>query len=233
MVFAAAGQLEHEAIAEGVARRFAGAAGGHAPPRSGPTVGPRPLAVSPRPTEQVHLVVGTRALDRHHDDRYALAVVDHVLGGGMSSRLFQAIREERGLAYSVYSYQVGLHDTGMLAVYAGTMPNRAHEVVELVQAEFERMALEGITERELDVAKGHLVGELALSLEDSAARMSRIGRSQLVHGTVWTMDEVAARIAAVTLEDAARVGRQVLGGARVLAVVGPVEDGAFEAPRVA
>jgi len=233
VVFAAAGQLEHEAIADGVARRFAGAPGGQSPPRAAPASALRPLAVSSRPTEQVHLVVATRALDRHDDDRYALAVVDHVLGGGMSSRLFQTIREERGLAYSVYSYRAGFDDTGLLAVYAGTMPNRAHEVLELVQAELDDVALRGVTARELEVAKGHLLGEMALSLEDSATRMSRIGRNQLVHGTVWTMDEVAARISGVTLEDAARVAAQALTGTRVLAVVGPVDEGAFEAPRVA
>ena len=151
----------------------------------------------------------------------------------MSSRLYPAIREERGLAYSAYSYRAGFDATGLLAVYAGTMPNRAHEVLELVQAELDDVALRGVTARELEVAKGHLLGEMALSLEDSATRMSRIGRSQLVHGTVWTMDEVVTRISGVTLEDAARVARQALAGTRVLAVVGPVDEGAFEAPRVA
>ena len=233
VVFAAAGQLQHEAVVERVAGRFAGRSGGREPARAGPKAPPRPLAVSRRPTEQVHLILGTRALDRHHEDRYALAVVDHVLGGGMSSRLFQSIREERGLAYSVYSYRAGFADTGFLAVYAGTMPDKAHEVLGLVQAEFDRMAADGVTARELEVARGHLLGEMALSLEDSAARMSRIGRSQLVHGSVWTMDEVAERITGVTLEDVARVARQVLGGERVLAVVGPVDEAAFDSARVA
>jgi predicted Zn-dependent peptidase len=233
VVFAAAGQLQHEAVVEQVASRSAGRAGGRAPARTGPKAPPRHLAVSRRATEQVHLVVGTRAFDRHHEDRYALAVVDHVLGGGMSSRLFQSIREERGLAYSVYSYRAGYADTGLLGVYAGTMPGNAHEVLGLVQAEFDRMATGGVTPRELEVARGHLLGEMALSLEDSAARMSRIGRSQLVHGSVWTMDEVAERIAGVTLEDAARVAGQVLGGDRVVAVVGPVDEASFDSARVA
>jgi predicted Zn-dependent peptidase len=232
VVFAAAGQLEHGAVAEGVARRFAGRPGGQVPSRVGPKGPPRPLAVNCRPTEQVHLVLGTRGLDHHDDDRFALAVVDHVLGGGMSSRLFQSIREERGLAYSVYSYRAGFDDTGLLAVYAGTMPERAREVLELIEAEIDRMATGGVTAHELEVAQGHLLGEMALSLEDSAARMSRIGRSQLVHGSVWTIDEVAARIRGVTREDAARVAHRVLGAERVLAVVGPVDD-AFAAARVA
>ncbi|HEX2700069.1 MAG TPA: pitrilysin family protein [Acidimicrobiales bacterium] len=233
MVFAAAGNLEHAAIVDGIERRFAGPEGGAKPLRTPPTAGPQPLAVDPRPTEQVHVVCGVRSLPSHSDDRYALAVVNHVLGGGLSSRLFQKIREERGLAYSVYSYRSALADTGSLAVYAGTMPARASEVLDLISAELDAMASSGITERELAVAKGHLVGEMALSLEDSAARMSRIGRSQLLHGTVLTVDDVVSLIDAVTVDDAGRVAASVLGGERVLAVVGPVEDGAFDTSRVA
>ncbi len=232
-VFAAAGNLEHAAIVEGIQRRFAGPDGGVTPVRTPPTSAPQPLAVDPRPTEQVHVVIGMRSLHSHSEDRYALSVMNHVLGGGLSSRLFQKIREERGLAYSVYSYRSALVDTGALAVYAGTMPTRVSEVLDLIRAELDAMAASGITERELEVAKGHLVGELALSLEDSAARMSRIGRSQLLHDKVLTVDDVVSRIAAVTLDDVARVAASVLGNERVLAVVGPVEDGAFNTSRVA
>jgi predicted Zn-dependent peptidase len=232
-VFAAAGNLEHAAIVEGIDRRFAGPQGGAAPLRTPPTASPQPLAVDPRPTEQVHVVTGMRSLDSHSDERYALAVMNHVLGGGLSSRLFQKVREERGLAYSVYSYRSALADTGALGVYAGTMPARVSEVLDLISAELDDVAASGITERELEVAKGHLVGEMALSLEDSAARMSRIGRSQLIHGTVLTVDDVVTRIAAVTLDDVARVAEAVLRNERVLAVVGPVEDGAFDTSRVA
>jgi len=233
VVFAAAGQLDHAAVVDGVARRFAGARGGAAPDRAVPVDPPRALAVDARLTEQVHLVLGVRSLDRHDEDRYALAVVNHVLGGGLSSRLFQKIREERGLAYSVYSYRAAFADSGALAVYAGTMPSRVAEVVGLVRDELDAMAGHGITPRELEVAKGHLVGEMALSLEDSAARMSRIGRSQLVHGTVLTVDQVAERIAAVTMEDVERVAATVLGNERVLAAVGPVDSGELDVAQVA
>jgi len=232
-VFAAAGNLEHAAIVDGIQRRFAGPDGGSAPVRTPPTAAPQPLAIDPRPTEQVHLVVGMRSIPSHSDDRYALAVVNHVLGGGLSSRLFQKIREERGLAYSVYSYRSALVDSGALAVYAGTMPARVPEVLDLIRAELDEVAASGVMERELEVAKGHLVGELALSLEDSAARMSRIGRSQLIHRTILTVDEVVSRIAAISLDDVSRVAAGVLGNERVLAVVGPVEDGAFDTSRVA
>jgi predicted Zn-dependent peptidase len=233
VIFAAAGQLEHAAVVDGIERRCTAPGGGGAPVRSVPTAPPRALAVDPRPTEQVHLVLGMRSLDRHDDDRYALAVVNHVLGGGLSSRLFQKVREERGLAYSVYSYRSAFADAGALAVYAGTMPARADEVLGLVRTELEAMASSGMTRRELEVAQGHLVGELALSLEDSAARMSRIGRNQLVHGKVLTVDEVVERIAAVTLDDANEVAARILGNDQVLAVVGPVEESAFDTPRVA
>ncbi|MDQ4097396.1 MAG: insulinase family protein, partial [Actinomycetota bacterium] len=232
VVFAAAGQLDHEAIVEGVARRFDGGAGGGPPARRAPVAAPTPLAVTERPTEQVHVVVGMRGLDRDDPDRYALAVLNQVLGGGMSSRLFQTIREERGLVYSVFSYRAGFQDAGALAVYAGTMPSRAEEVLQLIHAELDRLVTDGVTPRELEVAKGHLQGELALSLEDSAARMNRIGRSQLVHGTVHTVDEVASWIGDVTLEDTARVAERILTNPRVLAVVGPVDDRAL-ATRVA
>jgi len=233
VVFAAAGHLEHDAVVAGVEARLGGAPGGTPPLRSAPVVSPRPLAVDVRPTEQAHLVVGMRSIDSHDDERYALSVLNHVLGGGLSSRLFQKIREDRGLAYSVYSYRSALADTGSLAVYAGTMPARVDEVLQLIHAELDDLGAEGITARELEVAKGHIAGELALSLEDSAARMSRIGRSQLIRGTVPTMHEVAARVGAVTLDDVARVAARVLANERVVAVVGPVDEAAFRTPRVA
>lgn len=224
IVFSAAGLLDHDAVVEGVVSRFDGPSGGVRPVREAPAQPPEPAVVCTRQTEQAHLVVGTTALDRHSPDRYALAALNHVLGGGLSSRLFQSIREERGLAYSVYSYRAAFDDAGALAVYAGTAPARAGEVLRLVQEELDRLAGEGVGERELAVAKGHLKGEMALSLEDSAARMSRVGRSLLVHGEVLQVDELASRIDAVTLDDVARVAADVLGRPRVVAAVGPIDE---------
>jgi predicted Zn-dependent peptidase len=224
-VFAAAGQLEHEQITDGVARRFTGESGGSAPPREAPTEAPEAVTVDERQTEQAHVVVGCAALHRDDERRYALSVLNHALGGGLSSRLFQEVREERGLAYSVYSYRSSYADAGNLSVYAGTAPDRVDEVLALVQSILDRIRDDGITDRELEVARGHLKGEMALSLEDSAARMSRIGRSQLVHGEVLSIDEIVRRIDAVTLADVAEVGAEVLANERVLAVVGPFPDG--------
>jgi predicted Zn-dependent peptidase len=222
IVFSAAGLVDHDAVVDGLTSRFAGGSGGVRPVRVAPVRPPEPSVVCTRKTEQAHLVVGCTAFDRHHPDRYALAALNHVLGGGLSSRLFQSIREERGLAYAVYSYRAAFDDAGALAVYAGTAPGRAGEVLRLVSESLDQLAACGVEPRELEVAKGHLKGEMALSLEDSAARMSRIGRSRLVHGEILEVDDLAARIDAVTLDDVARVAADVLTRPRVTAAVGPV-----------
>src|SRR5436305_8645383 len=232
IVVAAAGNLDHDGVVEGIERRFAGRTGS-APPRERPALQPvRPIVVHHRGTEQAHLVVGMRALDRHDDDRFALSILNQILGGGMSSRLFQEIREKRGLVYSVFSYRAAYLESGALAVYAGTAPSRAQEVLGLIDQELDRLATAPVTDRELAVAKGHIKGSLALSLEDSAGRMNRIGRSQLIHGSVLPFDELVARTQAVTHDDLQRVVGKVLTGERVLAVVGPFKEEDF-AERVA
>jgi predicted Zn-dependent peptidase len=156
-----------------------------------------------------------------------MAIVEHVLGGGMSSRLFQAIREERGLAYSVYAYRLAFQGAGALAVYAGTSPANTAEVLDLIHAELERVAGVGITAAELENARGHIRGAMALGLEDTGARMSRIGHSQLVHGRVLDMDEIEARLAALTLDQVNEVASRWLSKSRTVAAVGPFDaDGA-------
>src|SRR5262249_14713429 len=152
-----------------------------------------------------HVVVGTRGLASADPDRFALAVLDQALGGGMSSRLFQEIRERRGLAYSVFSFRSAYRETGVLGGYAGTAPGRLREVLEIVNAELDRLVADGgLTERELLGAKGHLTGSLALALESSSSRMHRIGRAELVLGAVPSLDEVVAEVEAVTADDVGR-----------------------------
>ena len=232
IVVAAAGNLDHDGLVAGIERRCAGRPGA-APVRERPPLQPvRPLVIHHRTTEQAHLVVGMRALDRHDDDRFAFSILNQVLGGGMSSRLFQEIREKRGLVYSVFSYRAAYVESGVLAVYAGTAPSRAQEVLGLIDSELDRLATEPVTDRELAVAKGHVKGSLALSLEDSAGRMNRIGRSQLIHGEVMSFDELVARTESVTHDDLRRVAEKVLTADRVLAVVGLFDEDAF-AERVA
>ena len=227
IVVSVAGNADHDDVAAKVEAAFAGRSGAATLDRTSATPAPHRLAVLRRPTEQAHVVVGTPALDRDHDDRYALSAVNHVLGGGMSSRLFQEVREKRGLAYSVYSYRSAYQDTGTLAVYAGTAPGRVRETLDVIDGELDRLCADGITERELDLAKGHLKGSLALGMEDSGARMSRIGRALLVHGEVPPLDEVVAKIDAITIDDTARVVDDVLKRDRTLAVVGPFDEAEF------
>ncbi len=229
IVVAATGNLDHDSVVAGIDRRCAGRPGS-APPRERPALQPvRPLVVQHRGTEQAHIVVGMRSLDRHDDDRFILAVLNQILGGGMSSRLFQEIREKRGLVYSVFSYRAAYLESGALAVYAGTAPSRAQEVLALVDEELDKLATGPVTDRELAVAKGHIKGSLALSLEDSAGRMNRIGRGQLIHGEVLSYEEVVARTEAVTHDDLRRVAERVFANERVLAVVGPFREDDFAA----
>lgn len=237
VVVAAAGDLDHASVVDGVLARLERATreqegkdavlGGSPPARSAPAAPPLQRLVIERPTEQAHVIVGMRGLDRNHEDRHVLNVLDYVLGGGMSSRLFQSIREERGLAYNVYSYRSGYQGAGDLAVYAGTAPSRAKEVLGLITDELDNMAANGVTEEELRAARSHIRGATALGLEDSGARMSRLGRAQLVHGRVPSLAELDRQVAAVTTEDLRRVAAQLLGGPRTLVVLGPFDDDAF------
>jgi predicted Zn-dependent peptidase len=145
----------------------------------------------------------------------------------MSSRLFQEIREKRGLVYAVYSYRAAYLEAGLLGIYAGTSPARATTVLQLIDQELDRLLQEEIPDHELAVARGHVKGSLVLSLEESFSKMSRIGRSQLIHGEVLTLAELVERTAAVTAADVRRVIERVVAGPRTLAVVGPFDEEAF------
>jgi predicted Zn-dependent peptidase len=223
LVVAAAGDVDHERLAVEVEARFARRTGGGSPSRSAPGHPGEALAVLERPTEQVHLVVGMRCPGRHAPERWPLAVLNHILGGGISSRLFQEVRERRGLAYSIWSERVHYDEVGTMSVSVGTAPEHAREVLALVHGELDHMGESGITARELAVAKGHLRAETLLSLEDSGARMSRIGSSLLLHGHVLEIDEVLAKVDAVTLDDVAAVAADLAAQTRTLSVVGPFD----------
>jgi predicted Zn-dependent peptidase len=228
MVVSVAGDCTHDAVAADLERRFAGTLGGAAPPRTAPGPGTAQLQVVRRPTEQAHVVYGARSVSRFDDRRWALAVLNHVLGGGLSSRLFQKVREERGLAYSVWSERAAYQDAGSLAVVVGTAPEHVAEVLRIVAGELELLAVHGITDRELAVARGNIRAEMLLSGEDSGARMSRIGASALLHGEVRTVDEILARIEAVGPEDVLAVADQLVQAPRTLSAVGPFDEDAFD-----
>lgn len=186
-----------------------------------------PLALVERPLEQVNLYLGVAGLAAADDRRPVLTVLNSVLGGGMSSRLFQEVREKRGLAYSVYSFASSYSDAGIVGLYAGCSPKRAPDVAELMLAEFRRLAADGITDEELGRARGQLAGASALALEDSDTRMSRLGRSELTLGEFTDLDETLRRIEAVTAEDVRELATDLVDRPLSTAAVGPVTPAAF------
>jgi predicted Zn-dependent peptidase len=228
LVVTAAGALDHDMIVAAFDRSLGSAAGGEAPVREAPAAPPEPFVHDGDATEQAHVAMGWRALDHHDDDRYALTVANQVLGGGMSSRLFQEVREERGLCYSVYSWASTYADSGTAGIYAGTAPARVGELMGVIEDEVAKIAASGVTEAELTVAKGYLEGSMVLGLEDSGSRMARLGRSLMARDEIVPIDEQLDRIRAVTGDDIARVASQVFGGQRTLAVIGPVDESALQ-----
>ncbi len=223
VVIAAAGNLSHEMVMDRVGRRVP-STGGVRPARPEVAHG-APIAATGerRDTEQAHLVVSMRSVARDDPDRYALSVLNQLLGGGMSSRLFQEIREKRGLAYSVYSYRAAYQAIGSFSIYAGTAPDRIAETRHVIRTELDRLVADGVPEAELEAAKGHLKGSTTLALETSSSRMHRLGRSLLTLGEVPTVDDMVAEVDAVTVDDLRRVVERVFASAeQVVSVVGPM-----------
>jgi predicted Zn-dependent peptidase len=173
--------------------------------------------------EQMHLLMGLPAFPRSLERRYTLHVLNTILGGTMSSRLFQKIREERGLVYSVYSGVNTFADTGLLTVYAATNPKRAAEVIRLVVEELRKLRDDGPTEDELNVAKEHLKGSLMLALESTSSRMSNLARQEIYFGRQLTLEETIRGIEQVTRRKLTNMARAVLDGQRLsLGAVGRI-----------
>ncbi|RAY11989.1 insulinase family protein [Actinomadura craniellae] len=232
LVVAVAGNIDHDRVVGLVGEAFADVLSGDgtpAPPRLGGEGDPGMpgVRVVPRDTEQAHLVLGGVGISRTDERRFALGVLNAALGGGMSSRLFQEIREKRGLAYSVYSYTSQYADTGSFGVYAGCQPSRVDEVLEICRDEVAKAAAGSLTAEELERGKGQLRGSMVLGLEDTGSRMSRIGKSELVYESLLSVDQVLAQIEAVTLDDVAAIADEVLTQAGTLTVIGPFEDREF------
>jgi predicted Zn-dependent peptidase len=185
------------------------------------------VRVRHRPSEQAHVVLGGGGLDHHDEDRFALKVLDTVLGGGMSSRLFQHIREARGLAYSTYSYAASYTDAGLVGAYVGTAPAKVDEVLALLRDELTVLA-DDVTSAEVERAKGALTGGTVLGLEDPGSRMSRLGRQLVTGAPAVGVEEALVRIAEVDLDAVRAVAARVHAGPRDLAVVGPFPDGEAE-----
>ncbi|HEX3590860.1 MAG TPA: pitrilysin family protein [Pseudonocardiaceae bacterium] len=226
MVLAVAGNVTHKDVVR-LARKALGErlVGDEAPipPRAGRLRPARPAALQLRTddTEQAHLMLGVRALDRHDDRRFTLGVLNAALGGGMSSRLFQEVRERRGLAYQVYSAIGSYADTGMLSVYAGAQPDRLGDVAGVLRAVLDDVATNGLSDAEVARGKGQLRGGLVLGLEDSGSRMSRIGKGELNYADHLTVAATLARIDSVSTQDVADLATELLRRPFATAVVGP------------
>ena len=227
MVLAAAGNLRHEHVVELAERAFPAAApAAPAEPRTGrpPAAAPGGLVLHSEDTEQVHLMLGVPGLARSDPRRAVLEVLNTAVGGGLSSRLFQQVREQRGLAYSVYSATASYTDAGQLAVYAGCQPDRLAEVVAVTRQVLADVAADGLTDVEVVRAKGALRGGLVLGLEDTSSRMNRIGRYELDLGRQRPLRQSLAAVEAVTPEQVCALATEVLGQPFTAAVVGPYDS---------
>jgi predicted Zn-dependent peptidase len=237
LVITAAGAVEHDVLVAQVTAALT-AAGWHLE-RSAEPVARRqsdgatvhrgsPLAVVQRPNEQASLIVGTSGFTANDDRRSALSVLGSVFGGGMSSRLFQEIREKRGLAYSVYSFAPSYSDAGLFGMNAGCTPARVGDVAELMIEQLHLLADDGITADELRRAHGQLSGSAALALEDSDTRMSRLGRAEITQGEFVDLDEALRRLDRVTPRDVQALAREIVARPLSISAVGAIPEGAFD-----
>ncbi len=230
LIVTAAGSLEHDKVVEQVRAMFADrlAAAGDARP-SRPRVAGEPVrtfggtVVQTRETEQAHIILGSEGLTRTDPRWHALRLLSAALGGGMSSRLFQEVREKRGLAYAVHAYHTAYADTGTFQIYAGCLPEKADEVIGVCRDELAKVAASGITAEELVRAKGQIQGAMVLGSEGTNARMGRLLAHELTRPRHYSIDEELARFDAVTQDDVAAVAAELLARPRALAVIGPYE----------
>ena len=236
IVIAVAGNFKHQRVIDSVIRAmerdgFLGSAKSDFNMRSSAKVKRRgeKIGLIHRKTEQAHLFLGVDGVARDDQRRFAMSVLSAALGGGMSSRLFQEIREKRGLAYSVYSYAQQFAGIGALGFYAGCNPSKATEVISLIREVLNDVAVNGLTHEELLRAQGAVKGSLVLSQEDTGSRMSRIGKSELVHGAIQGFDEILAEISKVSSSDIRELASEFLTKSPTLAIVGPFnKESVFE-----
>lgn len=229
MVVAAAGSIDHDEIVSMVGERFgswSGDAVDHQHEDSGASA---KVNVTHRDTEQAHLVIGGPGINRSDERRWAFEVLNHVMGSGMSSRLFREVREERGLAYAVYGFRLAFADVGAWGVYVGTTPTQTDTALNVIRTELAKVVEDGITPEELERAKGSMRGGLALSLEDANSRMVRLGRDELVGMPHLSVDERLAKLEAITLADVKSVARDLYGReTRMIGGTGPFETADLE-----
>jgi len=225
VIVAAAGNVDHDDFVKVVTEHFA-AFEGHCtlPEPDGPITTPS-THVRFKDSEQAHVVVGTRGVDVRDERRYALSLLDTILGGGMSSRLFQEIREQRGLVYSVYSFQAAYRRAGLFGIYAGTSPQNVQPCIDVIVEQFERVRGNCVGNEEFALAKEHIKGNLTLSLESTSSRMIRLGRNEFALGRQISPEEIEQRIDAVTADDVQQLARELLAEENLgLCIIGPVDE---------
>lgn len=230
IVIAAAGNLTHEAMEE-LAVRYFGSMKGTKLKKSATPPQLTPIqSVHAKDTEQVHLCLGTDSVAQDSTDIYIAHILNNITGGGISSRLFQAVREERGLAYSIYSYQSHYSDCGLFTVYAGTRPGNVNQVIELVLENLDALKTTGVSPAELTKTREQLKGNLLLGLESSSSRMSRLGKMEITMRKYTTLDEIVNKIEKVTLDDLKRMMEASFNPDKLcFTALGPVEDAALPA----
>ena len=225
VIVAAAGNVEHDRFVELVAEEFGGFQGACVLPRAERPATTPATNVRFKESEQAYVVMGTRGIDIRDDRRYALSLLDTVLGGGMSSRLFQEIREQRGLVYSVYSFQAAYRAAGLFGVYAGTSAENVQACVDVIVEQFARARNAPIERDEFQLAKEHIKGNLTLSLEASSSRMIRLGRNEFALGRHVSAEEIEQRIDAVTPDEVQQLARELLAEENLgLCIIGPVHE---------
>ncbi len=233
LVITAAGGLDHDVVC-GLVVDALNAAGWNLEPSTVPSprratdraviAGTAGLHVVKRPVEQANIIMGCPSLVATDGRRFVMSVLNAVLGGGMSSRLFQEVREKRGLVYSTYSFASAYADAGYFGMYAGCSPSKVSQVIELLGVELDKLAEGGIAEDELRKAVGQLCGGIVLALEDTGSRMSRLGRAELVSGEYQDIDETLRLIKAVTAAEVQELARELAAAPRTITVVGPFEE---------
>jgi predicted Zn-dependent peptidase len=221
LVLAVVGPVDHDDVCARVDAGLQALTEGEPPARTAPTEPVRADISVRRDIEQAHITLGWRALDQFDDDRFALAVANQLIGGGWSSRLFQEVREKRGMSYSVFSSLGSYVDSGTFSVYAGTSPDRVEELCAVVEEQFAELVEHGPSERELDVARGGFEGATVLGLEDAGSRMAQIATGLLVRDRVVDVSEYLEKVRAVTADDVQSVLSTILSGTQARSVVEP------------
>jgi predicted Zn-dependent peptidase len=234
IIVAAAGNVEHDRFVELVAecfRDFKGTSETFTPDAPATTPG---TLIRHKDSEQAYVVLGSRGISARDERRFALSVLDTVLGGGMSSRLFQEIREKRGLVYTVYSFQAAYRAAGLFGVYAGTSAENVQPCIDVIAEQLRALRNVRISDAELHLAKEHIKGSLTLSLESTSSRMIRLGRNELVLGRNMTPEEIEERVDAVTAPEITEIARELFAEDQLgLCILGPVDEATIDFNRSA